>query len=86
MTSKLSGMTEGVGVMALGGVRAERTMDVHIIAEDKPLWSGSSTSVVVPTMEGYMGILPDHEPVLALVGRRRRYGYHGMLRIRRLST
>ena len=53
---------------ASGDARAERTMDVHIIAEDKPLWSGTATSVVVPTMEGYMGILPDHEPVLALVG------------------
>ncbi|MFC0265216.1 F0F1 ATP synthase subunit epsilon [Alloscardovia macacae] len=47
---------------------AGRTMDVNIVAEDRPLWSGQATSVVVPALGGYMGILPDHEPVLAIVG------------------
>ena len=44
------------------------TMDVNIVAEDRPLWSGKAMSAVVPSLEGYMGILPGHEPVLAIVG------------------
>ncbi|WP_418969032.1 F0F1 ATP synthase subunit epsilon [Alloscardovia omnicolens] len=47
---------------------SDRTIDVHIIAESHPLWKGAALSVVVPTLEGYMGILPDHEPILALMG------------------
>ncbi|TCD54089.1 F0F1 ATP synthase subunit epsilon [Alloscardovia theropitheci] len=46
----------------------KRIIDVNVVAEDRPLWSGRASSVVVPTLEGYMGILADHEPILALVG------------------
>lgn len=46
----------------------EHIIDVDIVAEDRPLWSGEAVSVVVPTTEGYLGILADHEPILALVG------------------
>lgn len=45
-----------------------RLMDVNVIAEDRPLWEGKALSAVVPSLDGYMGILPGHEPVLALVG------------------
>lgn len=47
---------------------AAKTMDVNIVAEDRPLWAGKVVSAVVPSLEGYMGILPGHEPLLALVG------------------
>ena len=46
----------------------EHIIDVDIVAEDRPLWSGEAVSAVVPTTEGYLGILADHEPILALVG------------------
>lgn len=42
-------------------------MRVSIVAADHPVWSGSARSAVVPSCEGEMGILPNHEPVLTLV-------------------
>ncbi|NMN00331.1 ATP synthase epsilon subunit [Bifidobacterium sp. DSM 109958] len=43
------------------------TMQVTIVASDRPVWSGTATSVTVPASEGGMGILPNHEPVLVVV-------------------
>ena len=43
------------------------TMQVTIVASDRPVWSGTASSVTVPAAEGGMGILPNHEPVLVVV-------------------
>ena len=43
------------------------TMQVTIVASDHPVWSGTATSVTVPASEGAMGILPNHESVLAVI-------------------
>ncbi|MFD0705484.1 F0F1 ATP synthase subunit epsilon [Alloscardovia venturai] len=43
-------------------------IDVNIVAENRPLWNGQAKSAIVPSLNGYMGILADHEPVLAIVG------------------
>jgi F-type H+-transporting ATPase subunit epsilon len=40
-------------------------LEVHVIAPDHRLWRGSATSVTAPAANGYVGILPKHEPMLA---------------------
>ncbi|MEU4762512.1 F0F1 ATP synthase subunit epsilon [Actinosynnema sp. NPDC023794] len=39
-------------------------MTVQLVAVERRLWSGTATSVVAQTLEGEIGILPGHEPVL----------------------
>ncbi len=38
-----------------------------MVAADRPVWSGAAKMVVAKTVEGEIGILPGHEPVLALL-------------------
>ncbi|GAA6121988.1 F0F1 ATP synthase subunit epsilon [Bifidobacterium psychraerophilum] len=45
----------------------QSTMQVNIVASDRPVWSGTARSVTIPASEGGMGILPDHEPVLTVI-------------------
>ncbi|WP_018143257.1 F0F1 ATP synthase subunit epsilon [Alloscardovia criceti] len=52
----------------MAGTTAAPIMDVNIIAEDRPLSTCKAVSAVVPTTQGHMGILPEHEPILALLG------------------
>ena len=42
-------------------------LTVDLVAVDKPLWTGAATMVSAMTSEGDIGILPGHEPVLALL-------------------
>jgi len=42
-------------------------LEVHVIAPERRLWRGKATSVVAPAAMGEIGILPKHEPVLALM-------------------
>jgi F-type H+-transporting ATPase subunit epsilon len=42
-------------------------LDVAVVSAERSLWSGSARSVVAKTPEGEIGILPGHEPVLALL-------------------
>ncbi len=44
-----------------------KTLNVEVVAVDRLVWEGAAKSVVVKTIEGTMGILPGHEPVLALL-------------------
>ncbi|MBM6700091.1 F0F1 ATP synthase subunit epsilon [Bifidobacterium pullorum subsp. saeculare] len=43
------------------------TMQVNIVAADRPVWHGEARSVTIPASEGGMGILPNHEPVLTVI-------------------
>jgi F-type H+-transporting ATPase subunit epsilon len=43
------------------------TMRVSLVSPDREIWSGEATSIVAKTIEGEIGILGDHEPVLALL-------------------
>lgn len=43
------------------------SMQVTIVSADKPVWSGQARSATVPATMGSMGIMPDHEPILALL-------------------
>jgi F-type H+-transporting ATPase subunit epsilon len=43
-------------------------LDVSLVAMDRLLWQGKARIVVATTVAGDIGILPGHEPVLALLG------------------
>ena len=42
-------------------------LDVAVVSAERLLWQGPAKSVVAKTPEGEIGILPGHEPVLALL-------------------
>lgn len=43
-------------------------MTVSIVSAERELWTGHATQVIARTVEGEIGILPGHEPVLAVLG------------------
>ncbi|WNM23794.1 F0F1 ATP synthase subunit epsilon [Demequina capsici] len=43
------------------------SITVDIVAPDQTLWSGTARSVTAPTVEGSIGLLPHHEPVLSVL-------------------
>ena len=42
-------------------------LTVNVVSAERSLWSGAAKSVVAKTPEGEIGIMPGHEPVLALL-------------------
>lgn len=42
-------------------------LNVSLVAVDRKVWSGTATMVSATTLEGEIGIMPRHEPVLALL-------------------
>ncbi len=42
-------------------------LEVDLVATDRPIWSGEASYVSVPALEGDMGILADHQPVMAVL-------------------
>ncbi|MCB2411764.1 F0F1 ATP synthase subunit epsilon [Demequina sp. TTPB684] len=42
---------------------------VDIVAPDRVLWKGEATFVSAPAVEGSIGLLPGHEPILSVLGR-----------------
>lgn len=42
-------------------------LNVELVAMDRRVWTGKARIVVLATTEGEMGIMPGHEPVLALL-------------------
>ena len=45
----------------------ENVLNVAVVSAERALWSGQAKSLVAKTPEGDIGILPGHEPVLALL-------------------
>lgn len=43
-------------------------LKVSVVAADHEVWSGEASQIVARTTEGEIGILPGHEPVLAILG------------------
>jgi len=43
-------------------------LQVSIVSADNEVWSGAASMIVARTTEGEIGILPGHEPVLAILG------------------
>jgi len=44
-----------------------RTLRVELVAADRAVWSGEAKMVVAKTVEGEIGLLPGHEPMLAIL-------------------
>lgn len=42
-------------------------LNVSVVSADQEVWSGEATMVVARTVEGEIGILPGHEPMLAIL-------------------
>jgi F-type H+-transporting ATPase subunit epsilon len=43
------------------------TLRIELVAEDAAVWSGEAKMVVAKTVEGEIGLLPGHEPMLAIL-------------------
>lgn len=46
---------------------AENALQVELVAADRLVWSGSGERVIARTVEGDVGILADHAPMLSLL-------------------
>jgi F-type H+-transporting ATPase subunit epsilon len=46
---------------------ASGLLEVELVAADRKVWSGQASLVVVRTTEGDLGVLPEHEPMLAVL-------------------
>lgn len=44
------------------------TLRVELVAADQAVWTGEAKMVVAKTIEGEIGLLPGHEPMLAILG------------------
>ena len=43
------------------------TLRVELVAADQAIWSGEAKMVIAKTVEGEIGLLPGHEPMLAIL-------------------
>ena len=48
-------------------VDGDKLLNVAVVSAERALWAGQAKSLVAKTPEGDIGILPNHEPVLALL-------------------
>jgi len=46
---------------------SEKTLRVELVAADKAVWSGEAKLVVAKTVEGEIGLMPGHDPMLAIL-------------------
>jgi len=46
---------------------AEGPLQVELVAADRTVWSGQATMVIARTVEGDVGVLKDHAPLLSLL-------------------
>ncbi|WP_265444917.1 F0F1 ATP synthase subunit epsilon [Flexivirga meconopsidis] len=44
------------------------SLNVEIVAPDRKVWSGEAKQLSARTVEGEIGILPGHSPMLAVLG------------------
>jgi F-type H+-transporting ATPase subunit epsilon len=42
-------------------------LQVSVVSADQEIWTGTASMVVAKTTEGEIGILPGHEPLLAIL-------------------
>ena len=42
-------------------------LTVSVVSADEQVWSGTARQLVAKTTEGEIGILPGHEPILAIL-------------------
>lgn len=53
-------------------------LTVNVVSADQQIWTGEAAQVTARTTEGEIGILPGHEPVLAILA-------SGQVRVRQAS-
>lgn len=46
---------------------SDKTIHVELVAADQAVWTGAAKMVVAKTVEGEIGLLPGHEPMLAIL-------------------
>ena len=46
---------------------ASANLTVEVVSPEKRVWSGEATMVSARTLEGDIGILPDHAPLLGVL-------------------
>lgn len=46
---------------------SDKTLHVELVAADQAVWTGAAKMVVAKTVEGEIGLLPGHEPMLAIL-------------------
>ncbi|MEN9342723.1 MAG: hypothetical protein RIR24_310 [Actinomycetota bacterium] len=46
---------------------SDKTLRVELVAADQAVWSGAAKMVIAKTVEGEIGLLPGHEPMLAIL-------------------
>lgn len=46
---------------------ARPPLHVEVVAADRLVWSGQAVNIIARTVEGDIGILPGHEPLLAVL-------------------
>ncbi|MCU1509988.1 MAG: F-type H+-transporting ATPase subunit epsilon [Actinomycetota bacterium] len=42
-------------------------LTVSVVSADQEVWSGAARQIIARTTEGEIGILPGHEPILAIL-------------------
>ena len=42
-------------------------MDVEVVSAERVVWSGQATNIIARTVDGDIGILPGHEPVVGIL-------------------
>lgn len=42
-------------------------LNVSVVSADREVWSGEASLVVAKTVEGEIGIMPGHQPMLAIL-------------------
>lgn len=42
-------------------------LSVEVVATDRTVWSGEASAISAPAADGSIGILPGHQPVLAVL-------------------
>jgi F-type H+-transporting ATPase subunit epsilon len=47
---------------------ADKVLRVRVVSPDSVVFDGEGSAVVAPAWDGKVGILPNHAPMLALVG------------------
>jgi F-type H+-transporting ATPase subunit epsilon len=43
-------------------------LEVHVVSPERRLWRGAAEYVSAPAVDGGIGILPGHSPILTLLG------------------
>ena len=46
---------------------SDKTLHVELVAADQAVWAGAAKMVIAKTGEGEIGLLPGHEPMLAIL-------------------